>query len=262
MQNPYQTLGVSKDATAEDIKRAYRKLASKHHPDRGGDTKAFQDIQTAYDTLSDPNKRGAYDNPSPFGNGGFNNFRSEAPFDFEHIFNIFGTRFQHPQQRVHEARMNLWITLQDVAQGGTKTVSVGSPHGNVTVEIEIPLGIEDGTTVRYPKTGPMGMDLLVVFRIHPNPKWSRNGPNLTAEQKVNVWDLILGAEIQVRDILGNTLSLAMPPRTQPGTTFRLRERGLRQKSGTAGDMFVQVQAHIPDHIPESLIDAIAQNRDQ
>lgn len=263
MQNPYQTLGVNRDATPDDIKRAYRRLASKHHPDRGGDTKVFQEIQTAYDTLSDPQRRAAYDNPSPFGNSGFN-FRHDGPFDFQTIFDIFGTRFQHPQQprMQQQARMSLWVTLQDIAQGGSKTVSVGSSQGTVTVEIEIPAGIEDGTTVQYPKTGPGGMDLLITFRIHPNPKWSRNGPNLITEHAVDIWDLILGAEIHVKDILGNTLSLAMPPRTQPGTTFRLRERGLKQRSGSAGDMFVQVQAKIPDHIPDGIIEAIRQNHNQ
>jgi len=259
MQNPYQTLGVERNAPADEIKRAYRKLASQHHPDKGGDKTRFQEIQQAYDTLSDANRRAAYDNPQPQGFG----FQANGPFDFQTIFDVFGARFQQPhQQRVQQARMTLWITLQDVAQGGRKTISVGSSQGTVTVEIEIPLGIEDGNTVQYPKTGPMGMDLLISFRIHPNPRWERNGPNLTTEQTVSIWDLVLGAEIQVRDILGTTLSLTIPPRTQPGTTFRLRGRGLQQRSGTTGDLFVQVQAIIPNHIPENLIDAIVQTRNQ
>lgn len=259
MTDYYQTLGVDRGATPDAIKKAYRKLASQHHPDKGGDKAKFQEIQSAYDTLSDPQRRAQHDNPpNPFGGG-----MGGQGFNFESIFDIFGTRFQHPhQQRMQQARMSLWITLEDVALGGRKTISVGSQQGNVTVEIEIPAGINDGDTVQYPKTGPMGMDLLITFRIHPNPRWERHGLNLITDQAVSVWDLILGSEIMVRDVLGNTLSLAVPPRTQPGTVFRLRERGLRQRSGGTGDLLVRVQATIPETIPESVIDAIAQTRNQ
>lgn len=258
MTNHYQTLGVDRGASPDQIKQAYRRLASQHHPDKGGDKARFQEIQSAYDTLSNPQRRSQYDNPpNPFGNMG------SQGFNFESIFDIFGTRFQHPhQQRMQQARMSLWITLEDVAQGGRKTISVGSQQGNVTVEIEIPLGINDGDTVQYPKTGPMGMDLLITFRIHPNPRWERHNLNLITEQAVSVWDLILGSEIMVRDVLGNTLSLSIPTRTQPGTVFRLRNRGLRQRSGGTGDLLVRVQATIPETIPESLVDAIAQTRNQ
>lgn len=263
MNNPYQTLGVNRDATADEIKRAYRKLASQHHPDKGGDKNKFQEIEAAYRTLSDPNARAQYDNPSPFGPGGFNFRHNGGGFDFDSIFSVFGTRFQHPhQQRAQQARMSLWITLQDVAEGGKKTISVGTQQGQMTVEIEIPMGINDGDTVQYPNTGPLGMDLLITFRIHPTPKWIRQGPNLTLDQDVSVWDLILGTELTVKDILGNTLSLTIPPRTQPGTVFRLKGRGLRQRSGPAGDLFVRAQAIIPNHIPESIIDAINTDRNQ
>jgi DnaJ-class molecular chaperone len=263
MKNYYEILGVAREASPDEIKRAYRRLASQHHPDKGGDKARFQEIQSAYDALSDPQRRAAHDNPSPFGPQGFSFSTNGAGFNFENIFNTFGAQFHHPhQQRTQQARMSLWITLQDVAEGGRKTISVGSHQGNVTVEIEIPLNINDGDTVQYPKTGPMGMDLLITFRVHPNPRWERQGASLITEEAVSIWDLILGAEIPIRDILGNILSITVPPGTQPGTTFRLRERGLRQRSGPSGDMFVRVQARIPKNIPESLLDAIAQTRNQ
>jgi curved DNA-binding protein len=257
MPNLYNILGVRSDAPADEIKRAYRKLASKHHPDKGGDKTKFQEIQQAYDTLSDVNKRAAYDQPQPQ----FHNFGSHAqsPFDFQSIFDLFGTRFQQGHQaRPQQARMSLWVTLQDVAQTTRKTVSVGTPQGTQVIEIDIPAGINDGDTVQYPGIGPGGIDLLITYRIHPNPKWARQGPNLTTDHAVSVWDLIQGAEVVVRDILGYSLSLAIPPRTQPGTTFRLRGRGLGQRGGTAGDLFVRVQAVIPDHIDPVILDAIAQ----
>lgn len=260
MQNPYQTLGVNRDATADDIKRAYRKLASKHHPDRGGDTKTFQDIQTAYDTLSDPQRRAAYDNPGFGGFGG--GFRADAPFDFQTIFDIFGTRFQHPhqqqQQRRQQARMSLWITLRDVAQGGRRTISVGTPQGTHAVEIDIPLGIDDGDSVQYPGIGPAGMDLIIVYRIHPDARFSRQGLNLHTEHMVSVWNLITGGTTQVKDILGNTLELTIPARTQPGTTVRLRGRGLTRNNHSPGDLLVRLQAQIPEHIDPDLIARIEQ----
>ena len=265
MRDPYQTLGVDRNADEPTIKKAYRKLASQHHPDKGGDKTKFQEIQSAYDMLTNPQRRSAFDNPNPFRNAEFNfNFGPGEAFDFQSIFNAFGTRFQQHQQppRQQIARMSLWITLEDVAHGGKKTVSVASSYGNATIEIEIPLNINDGDTVQYQKIGPGGTDLLITFRIHPNPRWSRQGPNLTTDLSISVWDLILGAEIPVQDILGNTLTVTIPPRTQPGTIFRLRERGLRQRSGSAGDLFVKMQAQIPNHISEDLVKSIEANRNQ
>ena len=265
MTNHYQTLGVDRDATPDQIKRAYRKLASQHHPDKGGDKHKFQEIEAAYRTLSDPQQRAMHDNPrSQFSNM---NMGGQG-FDFQTIFDIFGTRFQHPgqhpghQRMQQQARMSLWITLPDVAVAGKKTISVGTQQGTMTVEIEIPVGINDGDTVQYSGIGPNGMDLLITFRIHPSPQWERHGFNLITDHVITIWDLIVGAEIQLRDILGNTLSLTIPPRTQPGTTFRLRGRGLAQRGGEFGDLLVRVQATIPTDIPENIIDAIQQSRGQ
>jgi curved DNA-binding protein len=259
MTNPYQTLGVDRAATADQIKQAYRRLAMKHHPDKGGDLRQFQEIQAAYELLSDPQKRSQYDSPpqSPFG------FQAGGPagFDFQSIFDTFGARFQ-PQQRVQRAQMTMWITLQDLAVPVRKTVSVGTPQGTQLIEIEIPAGINDGDSVQYSGMAPGGMDLVVTYRIHPHPKWSRQGVNLTMDHELAVWDLILGTEIELRDIQGNQLTFVVPPRTQNRTTFRLQGRGLTQKGGGRGDLFVKLHAVIPDTIPEELITAIAHARDQ
>jgi molecular chaperone DnaJ len=261
MTNHYQTLGVERNATPDQIKRAYRKLASQHHPDKGGDKVKFQEIQQAYDTLGNPQRRSEYDNPRPQGFGSHGHPGGQG-FDFQTIFDVFGARFQHPQQRVQRAQMTLWITLQDVAQAARKTISVGTPQGTQVVEIDIPANIEDGDNVQYGGIGPGGMDLIITFRIHPNPKWHRQGPNLTVDQDISVWDLILGGEILIQDILGNQFSLTIPPRTQSKTTFRLTGRGLGQRGNSPGDMFIRVNATIPAHIPESIIDAITQTRQQ
>lgn len=257
MQNPYQTLGVDRDASPDEIKRAYRRLASQHHPDKGGDKNRFQEIQAAYDTLTDPNRRAGFDNPFQ---GGFN---PGAGFDFDSIFNMFGAQFQNPHmQRRPQARMSLWITLRDTAQGGRRTISVGTHHGTQAVEIEIPRAIGDGDTVHYSGIGPGGMDLIVTYRVHPDPRFQRQGLNLHTDHSVSIWDLILGADTHIRDLLGNTLMLNVPARTQPGTTLRLRGRGLMSKDGQQGDLMVRIQASIPASISPELLAQIEQNRNQ
>ena len=260
MKTHYQTLGVDKSASPDEIKRAYRRLAGQHHPDRGGDTRTFQEIQAAYDTLSDPQRRAEYDNPMSglhFGSG----FAGAQPFNFDTIFDIFGTRFQQGgfQQRP-QARMSLWITLADVAKGGKQTVTIGTAHGTQAIEIEIPLGINDGDTVQYANLAPGGGDLVIQYRIHAHPGWQRQGLNLILEQQVSVWDCILGNEIVIRDILQNQLTVTVPARTQPGTMMRLRGRGLSARHGAPGDLFVRVQASIPQDIDADLLQMIKDKR--
>ena len=262
MKNYYDILGVTSKATADEIKRAYRKLASQHHPDKGGDVAKFQEIEQAYRTLSDPQARAQYDNPQPdFGSFGFGG--NSQGFDFDTIFDIFGARFGQGQpRRPQHARMSLWIQLRDVAQGGQRTISVGTSAGTTAVDIEIPLGIEDGDTVQYPKLAPGGLDLIVSFRIHPDPRWARNGLNLTTEHTATIWDLILGADVRIRDILGSEIMFTIPPNCQPGTTLRLRGRGLKHRSGQQGDILIRIQGRIPETIDPELLDHIRSKHPQ
>jgi curved DNA-binding protein len=258
MTDYYQILGVPKTATADEIKRAYRRLASQHHPDKGGDTARFQEIEQAYRTLSDDQKRAEYDNPNPFVNrqasGGWQ--QTGATFDFNDIFQMFGARFNQP--RGH-ARMNLWITLQDVALPGKRLVSVGTAAGTQAIEIEIPVGITDGDNVQYPGLAPGGQDLVVTFRIRPDPNWQRqesNLNNLVTNLSVSVWQLIVGGDVPVQDIRGNQLMLTVPPHTQPGALLRIRGRGLMDRSGQTGDMLVRTVARLPEKVSPELMAAI------
>jgi DnaJ-class molecular chaperone len=254
MQNPYQTLGVDRNASPDEIKRAYRRLASKHHPDKGGDKTRFQEIQAAYEAITNPRPN----TQNPFGHT--NNGGNNGAFDFDHIFNVFGARFQQPHQRMQQqARMSLWITLKDAAQGGRRSITVGTAQGTQVVEIEIPAGINDSDSVQYPGIGPGGMDLIISFRIHPDAQWTRQGLDLITEHVLDMWDLILGTELQVRDILGHTLSVNIAAGTQPGTMMRLRGRGITARTGQAGDLLIKIQTRIPTDIPEDLVKQI---RDQ
>ena len=254
MTDYYSTLGVARTASADEIKKAYRKLASQHHPDKGGDTKKFQEIQAAYETLGDEKKRAGYNHPQPqqpFGGGP----QFNQTFNFNEIFNMFGAQFQHPQQRGH-ARMTLWITIKDVANPGARTVSMGTNTGTHNIEINIPNGIQDGDNVQFAGLGPDRQDLVITFRVHPDQSWQRNNNNVTTEHTISVWKLIAGGTINMLDIRGNRIELGIPAQTQPNSLLRARGRGLPDRNGNLGDMLVRIQAEIPRKIPEELLAAI------
>lgn len=260
MKDYYSILGVSRTATADEIKRAYRSLAMKHHPDRGGDVGRFQEIQEAYATLSDEAKRSEYDNPRP-------QFSSHTHgFDFDTIFDIFGTDLRR-QRRPPTPRINLWISLRDVATGGTRVISLQTNNTSSNVEINIPVGIYDGDSVRYPGLAPDGQDLVITYRVRVDPPWQVYNRNVMLEKSIDVWDLILGSELTIEDLTGAQLSLTVPKETQPGTTLRIRGRGLpaRQLPGhrsdqTPGDLLIKLNAHITTPISPDLVEAIQKHR--
>ena len=260
MTDYYASLGVPRTATADEIKRAFRRLASQHHPDRGGDTQKFQTIQEAYATLGDEQKRVEYDNPRPQ----FSGFHgTPGGVNINDIFGqMFGQQFaqQHQHTRRSHVRMTLWIKLLDVATGGRRTVSLGTQAGVSAVEIEIPLGINDGDNVHYEGIGPGGSDLVVTFRISPDQTWQRDGLNLTQEVRIDIWNLILGGDLTIDTLTGKTLSTQVPVRTQPGTVLRLKSQGLRDRTGQTGDIFIRVQAFLPEKIPPEIIDAIQKHQ--
>jgi curved DNA-binding protein len=255
MTDHYAALDVQRTATAAEIKQAFRKLASQHHPDKGGDTAKFQAIQAAYAVLGDEQKRAEYDNPRP-------QFSGSGP-NFNDIFEMFGARFgpegfqQHQQARA--SRIQLWISLEDVARGGPRMINIA----NHTVEIVIPAGIEDGDNVRYSGIGPNGTDIIALFRVTPNPKWQRNGADISTEIAISIWDLILGTELTLNTLTGNTVQITIPPNTQPGTVMRVRGYGLPRKQSTQrGDIMIRTQARLPESISEQLREHIKRTRDQ
>ena len=104
------------------------------------------------------------------------------------------------------------------------------------------------------------MDLVITYRIHPNPRWQRQGQNLITEHSVSIWELILGCDTALKDILGNTLMLTVPPQTQPGSVLRLRGRGMTSKNNLPGDLLVRIQGQIPNDIDPELLAAIEKNK--
>lgn len=257
MNDYYSILGVPQTATDAEIKTAFRRLASRHHPDKGGDTQKFQEIQQAYSVLGDTAQRQQYDNPRrPQGPG--------QSFDFDTIFEMFGTRVnQMNSSRTASARFELWITLRDVATGGNRVISVGTRQGQANVEIAIPQGLDEGDTIRYAGAGPNGIDLIITFRIQPDPFWSRKDNTLSTTVQADFWDLIVGCETTVETIDGTSLVIVIPPNTQPGIVLRVRGHGLPRKNiPQRGDMMVVVQAKLPKNIPDDLRERIRQLQDQ
>ena len=258
MKDYYKTLGLPRTATADDIKRAYRRLAMQHHPDRGGDQTLFQEINEAYGVLSDPAQRAQYDHPRP------QVHVNTAGFNMDEIFNMFGVNMRGA--RPTNPRISLWITLEDVARGGPKIVALQVAGRVNNVEIEIPPGINDGDTVRYPGISPDGQDLVVTYRVRPDPQWQRERSNVTLDLQISAWDLILGCEIPVRDILGVTLMLNVPAGTQSDSVLRLRGRGLPESVALGrpvtgrGDMLVKLHARMPAEVSPELLAAIRRER--
>lgn len=256
MKDHYQTLGVDRTATDEEIKRAYRRLASQHHPDKGGDKERFQEIQQAYAVLSDPQQRQQYDNP-----GIRINMGGGPQFNFDSIFDMFGARFHEQQRQRMAVRMQLWIGLRDVAQGGRRAVSVATHQGQANIELDIPQGVEEGDSVRYQGLAPGGSDLIVTFRIRPESGWHRQDDTVIQEVSLSVWDLILGTDITVRTLRDTDIVVTVPANTQPGTALRIRGHGLRRRgTSSLGDMLVRIQATLPDSISDALRERIRQER--
>lgn len=261
MKDYYGILGVTKGASDDEIKRAFRRMASQHHPDKGGDTGRFQEIQEAYSILGDARRRAEYDNPvqrAHMNMGGM-----PGGFNIDEIFNMFGVNVR--QQRANP-RITLWINLEDCAIGGPKMISLQVGDRVNNVEIHIPPGIADGDTVRYPRLSPDGQDLIVTYRVKPHQTWHREGRNIITERSIDLWDLLLGCEISITDLSGVTLMINVPAGTQPGSLLRARGRGLPPSAipghngGPPGDLLVRVQVRLPEDVSQELITAIRRER--
>ncbi len=253
----YSILGVPKGSSDQDIKKAYRKLAMQHHPDRGGDQNKFQQIQEAYDTLSDPAKRSQYDNPQPQGNFSFHFGQSGNPF--EEIFQSFGfghghDPFAHMRQRKNkDLRIQLDLALHDTLQEQIKTVSVQTTTGErQTVQVNIPKGIRSGHQMRFPGLGdnmfgsiPRG-DLYVLFNVRPDPQFEIEGDDLVYKVHINVLDAMIGSTIDVPTLDSKVFRLTIPAGTLHGARLRLPNQGLYTiNTERRGNLLVQVNLVVP-----------------
>jgi DnaJ-class molecular chaperone len=248
----YEQLGVNHTTSPDEIKKAYRKLASKHHPDKGGDPEQFKKIQEAYDTLSDPEKKHAYDNPGP-------DFSQGIPPGFEDLFgNIFGSRMR--PQKNPDSMINLNITLKEAFSGTSFNLQTPA-DGEVIVRI--PAGVRDGMRMRVAGKGrqrdpnlPPG-DIFVNVHVDMPRDWGRDEDNLYVRFQVDALDAITGTEIKVKHINGKKYSVKVPAGIQPGEKIRLNGLGMSNpKSGRDGSLYVIVEVHIPDITDQTSIDLL------
>jgi len=271
--DPYKTLGVAKDATAEDIRKAYRKLAKKHHPDLNPGNKAaeelFKQVSSANELLSDPEKRarfdrgeidetgaekapprGSYRQYAEAGSGERYAHAGEGAFgdaNFEDLFaNIFEQRAggRAGPARGQDARYVLEAAFLEAVNGATRRLAL--PDGQ-TLDVKIPAGTKDGDVLRLRgrgqpgrNNGPAG-DALIEIRVAPHPFYVREGQDIRLELPVSMREAVLGAKVNVPTPAG-MVAMTLKPRSDTGTELRLRGRGVPAHGATpAGDLYVKLK---------------------
>jgi curved DNA-binding protein len=257
----YNTLGISKSASEADIKAAYRKMAMKHHPDRGGDEKKFKEVTEAYETLSDPQKKQMLDmGVDP--NAQHTSYRQGSPFEFhfntgnfEDVFGNFGFGGR-PVRKNKTLNVNIEVTLEDILNGRVIDAEIGIPNGNKRlVNIEVPPGIESGQQIRYRGMGehtlkdvPPG-DLIVNILVKQHSVFQRQGDMLMIKKFISPWDAMLGSEVTVETIDKKTLTIGIPAGTQPDTVLSCRGEGLPNiRTKVRGNLLIKVQIEIPRNL--------------
>ncbi len=269
MANAYDILGVPKGASDDEIKQAYRRLAAKHHPDRGGDTAKFQEIQGAYETLTDPVKRQQHDNPNPFQQG----FHQTGPGHFEFHFgggspeDLFEQFFRgqtpfHTRQarRNKDLRIQLQLNLEDTLVESNRTVSVQTTKGDrFTVDVNIPRGVTSGTTIKYSGLGDNMFDTLtrgdlyVIINVIARADFEINGINLVTTVTIDAIDAMLGCEKTITNIDGKEYVIKIPQACQHDAKFGLAGQGLyHMNTNVRGDLIVVIKVKIPTLDPEQL----------
>jgi curved DNA-binding protein len=285
-QDYYETLEVPRTASSEDIRRAYRNLARKYHPDvnkEPGAEDRFKQISEAYEVLRDDEKRARYDQfganwkagqdvsgASGFGDGfrggdGFGDVRVDfGGGDFSDFFEgLFGQRgrartggasgfggFDGFSIRGGDQEAVLELTLEEAAAGGKRRISLGDRRD---FEVEIPRGVRDGQRIRLagqgsagPGGGPPG-DLFLRVRLKPHPRFRVEGRDLYVDLPVAPWEAALGAEVPVPTLSGS-VKLKVPHGSSSGRRLRLRGQGLPSPDGSAGDLHAVVAVRVPNRL--------------
>jgi curved DNA-binding protein len=270
----YNTLGISKSASEADIKAAYRKMAMKHHPDRGGDEKKFKEVTEAYETLSDPQKKQMFDmGVDP--NAQHTSYRQGSPFEFhfntgnfEDVFGNFGFGPGRAVRKNKTLNVNIEVALEDILKGRVIDAEIGIPNGSKRlVNIEVPPGIESGQQIRYRGMGEHTLkdvapgDLIVNILVKQHSVFQRQGDMLMIKKFISPWDAILGSEITIETIDKKTLTIGIPAGTQPDTMLSCRGEGLpNMRTKVRGNLLIKVQIEIPKNLNSEQKDAVEQTK--
>lgn len=296
-KNYYDILGVKKDADEKQIKQAFRKLAKQYHPDANpNDPQAeakFKELNEAYEVLSDPEKRAAYDRfgsayPGGFGGfGGTNGGRTYTHVDFggdafgDILENLFGgmggvsgrsrggwsSTVREGPGRAAQGRdieQPVTISLHEAYHGASRRVT----KGGRTISVNIPAGARTGTKIRVAGEGEPGVlggpagDLYLVTEVAPDPTYERDGDDLNTEVKIDMFTAILGGEIEVPTLAGR-VKLNIPPGTQSGRKFRLTGKGMPRlkEKGEFGNLYARVLVTVPTNLTDEQRKLVEQLRD-
>lgn len=278
MDDPYKTLGVKRDASADEIRSAYRKLAKLHHPDLNPGKKEaeerFKAVSAAYDLLSDKEKRARFDRGEIDASGaekpperqfyrdfgeapGGGKYRTGASFDPDDLSSIFGEAFgrragfgggQGFNAKGADVRYSLNVSFLDAANGAKRRLTL--PDGN-TLDVNIPAGVQSGQILRLAGKGMAGFgeappgDALIEINVEPHAFFRREGKDIHLELPVTLQEAVLGAKVEVPTI-GGVVSLKIPPNSTGGAKLRLKGKGVK-----GGDQFVELKIALPtDSEPE------------
>ncbi|MGO9545238.1 MAG: DnaJ C-terminal domain-containing protein [Rhodomicrobium sp.] len=293
MADPYQTLGLTKTATDEEIRKAYRKLAKEHHPDLNPGNKQaearFKDISAAYTFLSDPEKRRAFDageidaSGTPqaerrfyrdyAGAGAGGGFRYEQPEDlggFEDLGDVFSGLFRGQRadprggaetqfrMRGGDAHYTLPVDFLEAVNGAKKRVDM--PDGK-TLDIAIPAGVQDGQILRLKGQGMAGLsggaagDALITVSVRPHPVFRRDGNGIKSVLPITLSEALLGGSVPVETVTG-PVSLKIPKHSNTGRMLRLRGKGVQGK--VKGDHLVELQVVMPPNPDDALEKAVSE----
>lgn len=271
----YQTLGVSKTATKDEIKKAFRKLAHQYHPDKqGGDEAKFKEVNEAYQVLSDDQKRAQYDrfgSAGPnMGGGGFGGQQGFGGFDFSGFQNGQGMEFDLNDifegffgggfggQRIRRGRniqLGLSLSFKESIFGTKKKIKIPSESamaGKKEVEIDIPGGIEHGQKMKLSGygenvSGGQAGDLYLIISVPEHPVYRKEGYHLVRILEVKLTDAILGAKYEIETLDGN-VTVKIPKGVNTGTLLRVKGEGVRVSAFQRGDILLQVKVLIPDSL--------------
>lgn len=268
MENHYTTLGVAENATPDEIKKAYRKLASSHHPDKGGDAEKFKAIQVAYDTIGDATKRAEYDHIRKFGGQAHQQMHGMPP-DMADILRGFGFgdgMFRRTQPRRNkDIQVVVTLTLEETLAKTTKNLVIQTTSNKHSVSIDIPRGVPPGGTIKYPGLGddfiadlPRG-DLYIRISISEHKQFHTDGINLWMAIDINCLSAIIGSSARITSLDGTEFELTIPPGTQHNTKFKIQNQGLyAPNQSIRGSLYVIANIVIPKNLPSSQIETIKQ----